>query len=44
MKLLKRATIPKLSKKVVAKVVRKLGIETIQEESWRGYWDVTLIS
>lgn len=44
MKLLKRATIPKLSKKVVAKVVRKLGIETIQEESWRGYWDVTLIN
>jgi len=45
MKLIKYPTVPKLNKKVVAKAVRKLGFgEPIQEEKWRGYWDVTLIS
>jgi len=45
MKLLKYPTVPRLNKKVVAKAVRKLGFgEPLNEEKWRGYWDVTLIS
>ena len=45
MTLIKRPTIPRLSKKVVAGLIKKLGIaEPIKEEAWRGYWDVTLIN
>lgn len=44
MKLIKKPTVPRLSKKVVSRVMKKLGIEPIHEESWKGYWDVTLIS
>jgi len=45
MKLIKKPTAPMLSKKVVAGMIKKLGIaEPIKEESWKGYWDVTLIN
>jgi len=44
MTLIKTPTVPRLSKKVVRNIIRKLGIEPIHEESWKGYWDVTLLS
>ena len=44
MKLLRKPTIPRLNKKVVSKVMKKIGFEPVKEESWKGYWDVTLIS
>lgn len=44
MKLIKKPTVPRLNKKVVSRAFRKLGFEPIREESWKGYWDVTLIN
>ena len=44
MKLLKKPTVPVLNKKVDARVMRKLGIEPISDETWKGYWDVTLLA
>lgn len=45
MKLISQPTIPRLSKKVVARMLKRLPIaEEIEEKSWKGYWDVTLVS
>lgn len=44
MTLVKKPTVPRLSKKVVLKMIKKLGVTLISEESWRDYWDVTLLS
>lgn len=44
MTLIKKPTVPKLSKKVVLSMIKKLGVVSINEESWKDYWDVTLLS
>ncbi len=44
MTLVKAPTVPKLSKKVVQRMIKKLGTISINEDSWKGYWDVTLLS
>ena len=44
MTLVKKPTVPRLSKKVVLRMIKKLGLTSIHEESWKGYWDVTLLS
>jgi hypothetical protein len=44
MTLVKPPVIPRLSKKVVRNMIKKLGSITISEESWKDYWDVTLLS
>jgi len=43
MTLVKSPTTPRLNKKVVRNMIRKLGSITITEESWKDYWDVSLL-
>jgi 5-methylcytosine-specific restriction endonuclease McrA len=43
MKLVRHPTTPRLNKKVASSIVKKIGLEKLEEESWKGYWDVKLI-